>query len=220
MIAIVTGASRGIGQEFIRQLQLKGYAVFAGVRNPEQDFSQKAVEFLPLDVSQDHSVVSFAKAVSASKVDLLINNAGVIGDREINVVDTDSAAALEAFNVNVVGSLRVIRSFMPRLLKSNAPIIANISSLMGSMEDNASGGYYAYRMSKAALNMLTKNLSVEYPAIKSVSLHPGWVKTDMGGSGAQLEKTASVSGMLRVLENLKSEDSGKFFDYQGATLPW
>jgi NAD(P)-dependent dehydrogenase (short-subunit alcohol dehydrogenase family) len=116
--------------------------------------------------------------------------------------------------------MRVTKAFYPLLNKSEHPVIANITSLMGSIEDNSSGGNYAYRMSKAALNMFTKTLSVEFKKAVVLSLHPGWVKTDMGGSGATTETSESAAGLLKVIRESSPKSSGHFFNFKGQPLHW
>ena len=114
----------------------------------------------------------------------------------------------------------VTQALLPCLERAAAPKVVNISSLMGSIEDNSSGGTYAYRMSKAALNMFTKTFAVDFPKIATLTMHPGWVKTDMGGANAPTEKTESVKGLLKVILASSLKNTGQFIDYEGDKLPW
>ena len=116
--------------------------------------------------------------------------------------------------------MRVTKAFLPLLAKSSRPIVANITSLMGSISDNGSGGSYAYRISKAALNMFSKNLSLELRNGIVLSLHPGWVKTDMGGASAPTEKRDSAAGLIRVIRESNPEQTGGFYNFRGETLSW
>ncbi|MDB5036692.1 MAG: short-chain dehydrogenase [Bacteriovoracaceae bacterium] len=226
-MAIVSGASRGIGLEFTRQLLQKECFVVATARNLANDELKNLTQEFPdqlqlevLDVGDDRSTESFTKKLKISHLDLLISNAGIIGGENTNLKNASSKDLLESFNINSIGPLRLARNLLPLLEKASHPIVANITSLMGSIADNKSGGYYAYRMSKAALNMFNKSFSIDFPKITSVVLHPGWVKTDMGGPNAHITSERSVSRMLSIIENLKSKDSGKFFSFDGRELPW
>lgn len=229
MRAVVTGANRGIGLEFARQLLRRGDTVEATARRPDAAAELRALgeegkgrlRIHPLDVSDDPSVRAFAEALGSAPVDLLINNAGV-GAFGSALEDLDVQEVLRLFNVNAVGALRVTRALLPNLRQGQHKRVANLTSRMGSIADNTSGGSYAYRMSKAALNMATKSMALDLAeeGISVVVLHPGWVQTDMGGGGALISPEESVSGMLRIIDRLGREDSGKFFHSNGQLLPW
>ena len=191
MRVVLTGANRGLGLEFARQLIDGGHEVAASARDVDAaaDLKRLAAE-QPLlsvhacDVAADDSVAAFRAAVEArwDRVDLLLNNAGVTGIRG-DLAATDFADALATYNINALGPLRTTREFLPMLRRSQAPKVVHVTSKMGSIDDNSSGGYYAYRMSKIALNMACRNLMHELsPAITACVLHPGWVRTDMGGA--------------------------------------
>lgn len=223
---VVTGANRGIGLEFARQLVDAGDFVIAGARKPDearalQELAGPHLEIHALDVASDASVSAFASAVGERAVDVLINNAGV-GGGGAPIVDLDLKRMRDVLEVNAIGPLRVTQAMLPALHRADSPVVAHITSRMGSIGDNSSGGYYAYRMSKAALNMANKSLSMDGQAsgIVCVVLHPGWVKTDMGGASAPLSVDDSVRGLLKVINGLSRSDSGRFFDYKGAELPW
>ena len=213
-IVVITGAARGIGLELTRQNLNQGHQVITGVRNPKEATDLQALQakagtqltILELDVQTDESVRKFAAALKVDHVDVLINNAGIYLDTERDSTDVEAKNVLETLNINSVGPIRVTQALLPLLKKSSEPRVANISSQMGSIGDNSGGGSAAYRMSKAAVNMFTKTLAIDEKSVISLALHPGWVKTRMGGPQAPLEATAS--------------DSGKFLSYSGRDLPW
>lgn len=227
---LVTGANRGIGLEFTRQYLAEGCSVIAACRNPDDAEELKALGENPggdlvverLDVTEDAQVQSAVETVQQrfGELDLLVNNAGVYGDDS----DFESLAPddlREPFDVNCVGSFRVTRAFLD-LLKRSGGNVAFLTSLMGSVEDNRSGGSYPYRISKAALNMLGKTLAEDYrdEGIYVAILHPGWVQTRMGGSNAKITVEESVSGLRDVIANLDAERSGEFYAYDGEERPW
>jgi len=227
-IAFVTGANRGLGFEFVKQLLHQNYRVIATARNIAESHELMALlktnpnlcEFHPLDVTNNESLDHlkiFSKKLP--KIDLLINNAGTFGSPG-KTLDSQLQDYENVFKVNVLGPLELCRACWPLLEKSESPVSAMVTSLMGSICENSSGSYGPYRVSKAALNMFSKNLSIDYPKICSVVLHPGWVQTRMGGKEAPLTPHQSVEGMLKVLTGLQPSDSGKFFDYSGKILAW
>ncbi len=230
MHVVITGASRGIGLEFVRQYLSRGDHVVAACRDPARAAALAALveeagpraRILACDVASDASVAAFAAALGDGTVDLLVNNAGVGGGWEsLDGVATD--VALDTYNVNALGPLRVTRALLPHLARSSAPRVAHISSGMGSIADNGSGGAYAYRMSKAALNMASRNLAVDLRPRKVVSvvINPGWVATDMGGANAPTAARDSVAAMVARFDALTLADSGKFLDWKRAEgFPW
>lgn len=225
---VVTGANRGLGARFVDVLSARGDLVFAGARDPAHvpaSGGSGVVHPLPLDVRDDRSVLAFAEAIAQTTqhVDVLLNNAGVADGRWSKLSDVDPETMLDVFDVNTVGPLRTSRALWGLLL--NAPEggrIAHISSLMGSIEDCASGRSYAYRPSKTALNMVSKILAVEGQphGITSTAYHPGWVKTDMGGEHAPLTIEESVGDLLRLIDRQNPSVSGGFLEHTGRTLPW
>lgn len=229
MRVVVTGTNRGIGLELVRQLVQRGDTVEATARNPGsatelkglRDRAPDRLRIHALDVSDDRSVEAFASALGGEAIDLLINNAGV-GSFGDGLEDLDTQQVLHTFNVNAVGPLRVTRALLPNLRRGQRRCIAHLTSRMGSIADNGSGGSYAYRMSKAALNMASRSMAVDLAPerIISVVIHPGWVQTDMGGPGATTTPEESVRAMLRLIDGLRQEDSGKFFHTNGQLLPW
>ena len=223
---VVTGANRGIGLEFVKQLTERGEEVDAAARDPDDAAELRALvrpgvrlSIHRLDVVDDVSVHTFAEALPPGPVDVLVNNAGVSGVKGGEPIDP--ADILRVFDVNAVGTLRVVRALLPRLRAGKTRKIVNLTSHLGSIAD-ASGGRYAYRLSKAALNMATRLLAEDLrgEGFLTVALHPGWVQTRMGGSAAPVPPEQSIRGMLRIVDGLKPEQSGRVFDFQGRELPW
>ena len=219
---LVTGANRGLGLEFARQLSARGDRVLATARDPDSATELKpyAERIYALDVTDAASVEALAKALASETIDVLINNGGVFpGQHKVEEMDFEALA--EAFGVNSIGPMRVVKALLGSVRRSGDGRIVNISTQMGSIA-RADGGAYAYRSSKAALNMLTKLLGQELrdEGIVCVALHPGWVKTRMDGEKAPLTPEESIAGMLRVIDGLRPEQTGAFLDYKGETLPW
>ncbi len=223
MTILVTGANRGIGLELATQLKAQGHDVIGTARKPEEATELKAlgVEVLRLDVTDSASVDAMANALEGQPIDLLINNAGTMGHVAPSFEDTDFDRIGLTFDVNSIGPMRVTQAVLPNVLASRRKLVVHISSVMGSIENNR-GGYYGYRASKTALNMLNSSLALELKdrGVTAVVLHPGWVKTRLGGEGAAITTDVSVSGMLDVIAGLGPVHSGRFFDYHGNELPW
>ncbi len=220
---VVTGANRGLGLEFARQLAARGDRVIATARDPEAavELSKLPVRRERLDVADGASVAAFAAALGGEAVDVLINNAGRGGMRDdFEKLDWDRIGSF--FETNSIGPMRVTQALLPHLRRGKGRLVASITSRMGSIDDNSSGGAYGYRASKAALNMFNRSLAHDLAreGFTCVVLHPGWVRTDMGGAGAPLEPPESVAGMLRVLDGLKPGDSGRFINHDGTAIPW
>jgi len=224
----VIGASRGIGLEFVSQLVSNGHHVIATARDPEKNAalqellksSGDRLSVHALDCTNGESVKKFAKAIEGHGIDVLINNAGVNAEGGSKLREQDFAQVLAVLNTNAVGPMRITAALLPNLKKSKGAKLINISSKMGSFADNFSGGSYSYRMSKVALNMFNKSFMFEEPDVISVVVHPGWVKTDMGGSAAPLTPAKSVDGMLKLIDGLKLQDSGRFYEYSGKEIAW
>jgi len=223
---VVTGANRGIGLEFVKQLTGRGEDVDATARSrddaPELQFLARPgvrLRIHRLDVADDASVAAFAEQLPPGPVDVLVNNAGISGVKGGEPIDPSDI--LRVFDVNAVGTLRVVRALLPRLREGKGRKIVDITSVLGSIAE-ASGGRYAYRLSKAALNMATRLLAEDLrgDGFRTVALHPGWVQTRMGGSAAPVPPEQSVRGMLRLVDGLTAEQSGRTFDFQGREIPW
>ena len=222
--AVVTGASRGIGSEFVARLLEDGWKVYAGYRSEKHRLelidSQNLVCHR-LDVTDNESVRGFCENITGN-IDLLINNAGVPDGRWRNISEIDDEWVLQVLDINSVGPVRMVRELYNKMNHDSLTTVAMISSLMGSIDDCHSGRSYAYRASKTALNMFSvamKKESLE-DNISFLILHPGWVKTRMGGENAPVELTESVDGMLNLIDNHTLEDSGRFVQYDGVDLPW
>jgi NAD(P)-dependent dehydrogenase (short-subunit alcohol dehydrogenase family) len=237
MRVVVTGANRGIGLELCRQLQDRGDQVEAGARQPEQASALQELAARPgvhvhaLDVQSDASVAAFAAGLASEDprpLDLLINNAGYLGAMTpLEGLDLDDVRL--HYEINTLGPIRVTRALLPLLRRGGARRggllrkVVHVTSRMGSIADNTSGGAYGYRLSKAALNMASKSMAIELRSevIASVVINPGWVQTDMGGRNAPTAASDCVQGLLQVIDGLKLEQTGAFLDYRGgAEVPW
>ena len=222
--AVVTGASRGIGSEFVVRLLEDGWRVYAGYRSDMHrlDLIENDNLFChKLDVTSNDSIKKFADNID-SNIDLLINNAGVPDGRWRNIKEIDDQWMLEVLDINSVGPVRMVKEFYDKMSHESVTTIAMISSLMGSIDDCPSGRSYAYRASKTALNMLSVAMKKEalQDNISFLILHPGWVKTRMGGEHAPVELGESVEGMLKLIYSHSLDDSGRFVQYDGVDLPW
>ncbi|HTO81439.1 MAG TPA: SDR family oxidoreductase [Methylomirabilota bacterium] len=222
---LITGANRGIGLEFARQYAADGWRVLAACRRPAAAPELKAikgdVQVHALDMREDAQIPALAMTLAEERIDILVNNAGVIGPRE-HFGKTDTQAWLDVFHVNSIAPAHMAEAFADHLERGQRKLIVNITSKMGSLADNTSGGSYIYRSSKAALNMVAKTLAVDLASrgITVVLFHPGWVRTDMGGPGALITPKESVSAMRDKISTLGSADNGKFFNFDGRPLPW
>jgi NAD(P)-dependent dehydrogenase (short-subunit alcohol dehydrogenase family) len=220
---LVTGANRGLGLEFVKQLQAKGYTVIGTARNPATATELKATgaRVEPLDVASQGSVEAMAKVLAGVPIDILINNAGMANRADSSLQTLDFDAMERTFQVNSLGPLRVIQALLPNFEAGQGKTIINITSRLGSIE-LSTGGLYSYRTSKTALNQINKIVSVELAprGFTSIVMHPGWVRTDMGGADATLSIPQSITGMLAVIEGLTPEKTGKFYNYNGEEIPW
>jgi len=222
---LVTGANRGIGLQFVRSFAADGWRVHACTRNTEKAKEARAVSgdviCHKLDVTNGLKVASLARELAEEPIDILINNAGVYGPRT-GFGETDYDEWADVLQVNTLAPLRMVERFVGLVERSERKLVVNISSRMGSIGKNTSGGSYIYRSSKAALNMVTKTLANDLAdrGITIVSFHPGWVKTDMGGENAAITPAESVEDMRRVMAGLTPSDSGKFFNHDGRTIRW
>jgi len=229
---LVTGASRGIGLEYARQWLDAGARVFALARDPEGSAelmrlasgNPGALLAVQCDVADDASVAAARRRVGEETdgLEILINNAGVMGSHE-DLESLDLDVVRRTFEVNAIGPIRVTRAFVDLLMGGKRPRrIVNMTSLMGSIDDNRSGDAYAYRMSKAALNMATRSMAVDLSrdGVVAVVLHPGWVRTAMGGKSASTPVEEAVASLVRTIESIDMDRSGGFYDRDGQPLPW
>lgn len=230
MKVLITGASRGIGLEMVRYGMDHGWDVLACCRHPQQaekllsmaQLSNGRISVYLADMSELATLQALAYELRHEAIDMLINNAGVYGSDKSSFGQVDIHDWVETFKVNAIAPLKMSELFIEQLCMGKTKTIACLSSKMGSMADNTSGGSYIYRSSKAALNAVVKSMSIDLAdkGIKCVALHPGWVKTNMGGSNAEISTKQSVSQMFDIVLNLHAEDSGRFIDIDGRDIPW
>lgn len=224
---LITGANRGIGLEFVKQYAKDGWRVFACCREPESAHELQAlakahrnVQVIALDVAEFDQIDVLATALKNYKIDLLINNAGIYPPSDFNHVHYEDWET--AFKVNSIAPFKMVKAFTPHLSRGQLKKVATLSSKMGSLDDNTSGGSYIYRTSKTAVNMVMKSLALDLHAIgiSVVILHPGWVQTDMGGSNALINTQTSVTGLRKVIANLSLHNTGRFIAYDGQEIAW
>jgi len=218
---LITGASRGLGRAMAQQYAAAGWRVIACGRGPS---AGDGIVQETLDVADPVSILDLARRLDGMPIDMLINNAGIRGDTGgLQTLATDDF--LEVMRINTLGPLLVTRALLPNLLSSQRKIVANISSRAGSIAEGTlddDDGDYAYRCSKAALNMATVKLAQDLRAdgVTVLSLHPGWVKTDMGGDEAVVPVADSASGLRRIIDSATLADTGSFRAFDGRTVSW
>ena len=222
---LITGASRGLGLEFCKQYAAEDWQVLACCRNPDMageltDIPQ--VRVFPLDVSDFEQIDNLAAQLQDTAIDVLINNAGIYGGPHSGFGQLDYTAWTHTLTVNTQAPVKMAEVFLPHLKRGDKKLLASISSQMGSIADNSSGGSILYRTSKAALNAAMKSLAIDLKdqEIGVLVLHPGWVKTDMGGPNALIKAQESIAGMRNVIARFTLAQSGSFLKYDGSTLPW
>lgn len=232
MRVVVTGANRGIGFEIVKQLVTRGDEVDAVIRKGGEVVYEDpglvkrgdapTLRILHCDVTDDAAVHGLAAELGDAAIDMVINNAGVSGGSHQSLRDMSFEEALATYNVDALGPLRVSLALLPHVRRGNIKKLVHVTSGLGSIEDNRSGGFYGYRMAKAALNMMSKNLAVELKAegIASYVINPGWVQTDMGGPHAAITPAESVRGMLRTIDAATLADTGEFLDWKGGRYPF
>jgi NAD(P)-dependent dehydrogenase (short-subunit alcohol dehydrogenase family) len=222
---VITGASRGIGLALTAELARAGKRVIAACRAPGRASALTAlagkVDVRELDVVDEASVARFAASLAGETVDVLVNNAGVGGGTHQGIADMDYAAWRDAFEVNPIAPFRLSVALLANLRGSARPRVVALSSQMASLQRRSSGAY-AYRSSKAALNKVMQVLAVELEGegIVVCPVHPGWVRTDMGGRGAELAAPESAQGLHALIESLRPEHSGRFWTWDGREHPW
>ena len=225
---VVTGANRGIGLEFVRQCLERGDTVIAGCRNPDEAADLRGLapaEVLPVDVGQEASIKDFADSIEEN-VDLLINNAGTSATNlglersSTGVLHAPIDITLDLIRINGLSAASVTRSLLHCL--SEGSQVVNITSQIGSMVVGARFDDLPYSTSKAVMNMVTVQLATQLrdKGITVAAFHPGWVRTDMGGSQADISAEESAGGILSATEQLRLEDSGSFLRWDGSTHPW
>lgn len=229
---LITGANRGIGLELVKQYYSENWHVIACSRHTdtiESEINQRShtatqgkLTLIQADVTKAEDIKKISNTVEDLNIDILYNNAGVWGPSNIEFGSIQAELWLEVFRVNTLAPLLLAQALIKQIARSKLKIIVNMSSSMGSIENNTSGGGYIYRSSKAALNAVTKSLAIDLKdkEIIVVSLHPGWVKTDMGGENAPLTPAESVQGIKKVLSGLSLQDTGSYLAHNGNKLPW
>jgi NAD(P)-dependent dehydrogenase (short-subunit alcohol dehydrogenase family) len=216
---LVTGANRGIGYELVKQLQARGQHVIAVCRNSSPELDRLGVRVESgVDVAEAAHLADLAKRVANVRLDGLIANAGILRGDTLDTIDFDSV--IEQFQVNAVGALRTVHALLPRLVAGAK--VALITSRMGSIADNGSGGYYGYRMSKAALNAAGMSLARDLARrnIAVAILHPGFVKTEMTGNAGGIEPGEAAAQLLARIDDLNPQNAGTFWLANGEVLPW
>jgi len=224
----ISGANRGIGLELTRQLVARGDRVTAGARSKEARDALAArlapqharIETKVFDTRDNDAILAAARSIDAP-IDVLVANAGAFGTSPQSVLDMDFAAALDLFNINTLGPLRLAQAFLPLLRRAKNPRIALMSSALGSMA-TVDPSTAIYSATKAALDKFAQCLAIELKplGVTVVALHPGWVRTDMGGPNAPLSAPQSVAGIIATIDGLGLENTGSFLDYRGETVAW
>jgi NAD(P)-dependent dehydrogenase (short-subunit alcohol dehydrogenase family) len=217
---LITGVGRGIGRAMAEDALARGHTVVGSTRDGQCSWAHDRLAILAFNVTDDASVQAAARSYDGT-IDVLINNSGVFGPRNQNLVELSPADMLEVMDVNVVGPFRVLQAFLPHLEKSTHAKVLIISSGMGRFSGNSLGAA-AYRASKAGVNKLVQSYANELTprAIAIIACHPGWVRTDMGGAGAEIEASESAKGLIDLAENLTLEGTGQFMDWTGARQDW
>ena len=232
---LVTGASRGLGLEMVRQFGADGWRIYACCRAPENATaladlaaqSAGATTVHTLDVGSTAQIDALAAALSGTPIDMLVNNAGVLG----HTIDQPGPGAfgtidyenwMQVHAINTMAPLRVAEAFVDHVAASEMKLMFFMSTHMSSITDLADGNFYPYRSSKAALNLLVKALSLDLASrgVRTLAVHPGWVSTDMGSAAAPVTPPESIAGIRRVVADYGDGQTGRFFQYDGKELPW
>jgi NAD(P)-dependent dehydrogenase (short-subunit alcohol dehydrogenase family) len=226
---LITGANRGIGLELSEQFAADGWTVLACCRNPADAEAllalasrYPAIELYALDVTDYAQMSSLSAQLRDRSIDILLSNAGIYGPRGANFGDVEAAAWREVFEVNSIAPMMLVQAFVEQVAASPQKLVAVISSKMGSIADNGSGGSYIYRSSKTAVNQVVRNISIDLAGrgISVLSLHPGWVQTEMGGANAETSVGDSAAGLKAILQRAGPEQNGQFLEFNGAPIPW
>ncbi len=216
---LVTGANRGIGLALCRQLKSQGHHVIAVCRSSSPELNGLGAEVIEsVDVADATSVAQLADQLSGRQLDVLINNAGILSRNALGNIDYDTV--MQQYQVNAIGPLMVTEALLPNLASGAKVVI--VTSRMGSVKDNDSGGHYGYRMSKAAVNMAGASLAVDLKprGIAVALLHPGYVKTDMTSHQGFVDSSHSARGLLARIDELSLDNTGAFWHAEGEQLPW
>lgn len=227
---LITGTNRGIGLHLTNIFAENGWQVLACCRKPKNadklnEVAKKYnnIEILKLDVSDFDSIEALGKSLKDKKIDILLNNAGVYGNNKGQFFgNIDYKSFKDTLKINTLAPLKLSEIFIEHVKRSDKKVIAILTSMMGSITLNTDGKELIYRVSKCAANMVVKCLSNELKEknISVIAIHPGWVKTDMGGNDAPVTPEESAKGIYNVLMNINMNSTGKFIDFQGNELPW
>lgn len=236
---LITGTSRGLGLECVRQYVAEGWNVLACARQPAASSELQAlvarsdgrIRPLALDVEDHAAIDRLARELDGTPIDVLLNSAGTMGNGSFakdglafgsfgrsNYKDWDTI-----FRLNVYGPMKMAEAFVGHVVRSEQKKIVTLTSMLGSVGINRIGSLYAYRASKAAVNAMMKSMAIDLAkshGVIATALHPGWVKTDLGGPGADIDAETSVAGMRKVIAGLTPEKAGRFWVYDGSELPW
>lgn len=236
---LITGTSRGLGLECVRQYAAEGWQVLACVRKPDTASELQAlasahasrIRVLKLDVENHSEIDQLARELTGTSIDVLLNSAGTMGSGSFakdgiafgsfgtsNFTDWE-----KVFRLNVIGPMKMAEAFVEHVARSQQKKIVTLTSMLGSVAINRIGGLYAYRASKAAVNAIMKSMAIDLAkshGIVATALHPGWVRTDLGGPRADIDAPASVAGMRQVIASLTPDKAGRFWVYDGSELPW
>jgi len=226
---MITGVNRGLGLEFLKQYAAHGWRVIGTCRNLDNAAEASAiadtndsVDLYPLEVGDASAIDALAAQLKGTAIDLLVLNAGVLGADTASLGSLGQEAFDKVMSINTVTPALMIQAFRSHVAASDRKAIVAMSSILGSIAGNVDGGLYSYRASKAGLNAVLRSAAVDLKPDGSVvlAMHPGWVKTDMGGPGAMIDAQESISGMIKVIDSLEASDSGTFRTYDGGELPW
>ncbi len=226
---LITGCNRGIGLELSKQFAAKGWRVLACCRHPDSADELEIlaaqysnIEIFPLNVTDYTQVAELSEQLKDTPIDILLSNAGLYGPGNCSFGSVDPQAWREVLEVNTLAPLMLSQAFVNQVAASQHKLIAIISSKVGSITDNQGGGGYIYRSSKTAVNQIVKSMSIDLAPmdINVLSLHPGWVQTEMGGPNALISTTESVAGLQHILTQAGPDQSGQFFEFNGKAIPW
>ena len=226
---LITGTNRGLGLEFVKHFLGRSDTVIATCRDSSSATELQALaanngnlNLKNLDVSDEQSMAAFATELKDTPIDVFINNAGVYGPRDANFGNVGSSEWEQVIRVNAIAPMLLTQLIIGSLRQGTDKKLVYVTSKMGSIDDNKGGGSYIYRSSKTALNSVVKSLSVDLASegFSAAVVHPGWVRTDMGGPNGLIDVQTSVGGMLAVIDGLSPDNAGDFFNYDGSLIPW
>lgn len=237
--ALITGTSRGLGLEFVRQYAAEGWQILACARDPRssaalqqlcRDYPQQ-VQCHALDLQSHTSIEKLASTLDKQAIDVLINSAGTMGRGNFATEGLNFGRFghsnfddwVDIYRLNVIAPMKMAEVFVEHVARSTQKKIITLTSILGSIEKNRIGGLYAYRASKAAVNAIMRSMSIDLArshGIAATAVHPGWVRTDMGGPQADIDVVTSITGMRKVIAALSVETAGRYWMYDGSELPW